>query len=120
MPIPTASSERVLAGGEDAPQEGDREVMAGGNKTDSKARGGGRFERVTVNLAPAASGALEHAAALTGDSKTDTINRALQIYAMLADAVDRGAAVLVRYADGELERQRFFAERFDRVSTQTN
>ncbi|WAU78381.1 hypothetical protein O1Q96_00600 (plasmid) [Streptomyces sp. Qhu-G9] len=89
--------------------------MAGGSKPDAKGRSGGRFERVTVNLAPAASHALEHAAALTGDSKTDTINRALQIYAMLADAVDQGAAVYVRSPDGELERQRLFAERFNRV-----
>ncbi|PHQ50705.1 hypothetical protein BLA24_18135 [Streptomyces cinnamoneus] len=92
--------------------------MAGGAKSDGRARSGGRFERVTVNLAPRSSAALEHAAMITGDTKTDTINRALQIYAMLADVVDNGGAVLVRYTpDGELERQRLFPERFDRVTT---
>ncbi|VVJ23792.1 Uncharacterised protein [Amycolatopsis camponoti] len=58
--------------------------------------GGGGLERVTVNLAPRASRALEKAVALTGDSKTDTINRALQVYAYLEEVWAKNGQVLVR------------------------
>lgn len=39
--------------------------------------------KVTVNLIPAAETALQETADLTGYSRTDTINRALQVYAMV-------------------------------------
>ncbi len=42
--------------------------------------------RVTVNLIPKADKAMERAAELTGDTKTDTINRALQYYALMCEA----------------------------------
>ncbi|WP_233574272.1 ribbon-helix-helix domain-containing protein [Amycolatopsis panacis] len=58
--------------------------------------GGGGLERVTVNLAPRASRALENAVKLTGDSKTDTINRALQVYAYLEEVWDNQGEVLIR------------------------
>lgn len=110
MPILTAQ-ERGAAG---AASEEEDDLVAGGNRPDGRGRGGGRFERVTVNLSPASSAALDRAVDITGDSKTDTINRALQIYAMLADAVDDGGQVLIRYANGDMERQRLFPERYDR------
>ncbi|MGH3282868.1 MAG: hypothetical protein ACRDNW_27585, partial [Trebonia sp.] len=58
--------------------------------------GGGPLERVTVNLAPRASRALELATRLTGDSKTDTINRALQVYAFLEETTANGGALYVQ------------------------
>ena len=70
--------------------------------------GGGRLERVTVNLVPRASKALEATTKLTGDTKTDTINRALQVLHVLEDAMARGGEVVVRYNNtGELEVLRF-------------
>ena len=70
---------------------------------------GGTPERVTVNLAGRAVPALERAMALTGDSKTDTINRAVQVYAFAVEAMRNGGAVYVRPAkDAELERVRIF------------
>jgi hypothetical protein len=39
--------------------------------------------RVTVNLNAPAAAALESASEMTGDSRTDTVNRALQVYAEL-------------------------------------
>ncbi len=51
--------------------------------------------RVTVNLTPRASQALDHATGLTGDSKTDTINRALQFYLMLVEEERKGGNVYV-------------------------
>jgi hypothetical protein len=56
----------------------------------------GPLERVTVNLSARAARALEEAAKLTGDSKTDTINRALQIYAYFEQITQDGGAIYVR------------------------
>ncbi len=69
--------------------------------------GGGGLERVTVNLIPRASRALEQAGSLTGDSKTDTINRALQVYAYLEEVWSKGGAVLVEI-DGQRTELKFF------------
>jgi len=71
-------------------------------------RGGGRgIERVTVNLTPRSVAALNLAASLTGDTRTDTINRALQVHAYLEQLVERGGSVHVRYSeDAELALSR--------------
>jgi hypothetical protein len=68
-----------------------------------------RLERVTVNLTPRAWQALNQAVKLTGDSKTDTINRALQLYAYLEEITQSGGALYVRSSgQKELEQLRFF------------
>jgi hypothetical protein len=72
-------------------------------------RGHGSLERVTVNLTPRSSRALDDTVALTGDSKTDTINRALQVYAYLEEVTHRGGDILIRTADSaEVERLKIF------------
>ncbi|AJC61074.1 MULTISPECIES: hypothetical protein [Streptomyces] len=64
--------------------------------------------RITVNLAPKAAAALDQAVKLTGDTKTDTINRALQIYAYLERVAQDGGTLYTRLADSdELERLYF-------------
>jgi len=69
----------------------------------------GPLERVTVNLTARSSRALELATELTGDTKTDTINRALQIYAFLEQICARGGSIYAREsADSELERIKIF------------
>jgi hypothetical protein len=82
-----------------------------GNAT-SGARGGGSngpLERITVNLTPRASRALELATQLTGDSKTDTVNRALQFYAYMEQISARGGYVYVKEGvDADLERLKVF------------
>lgn len=61
------------------------------------------LERVTVNLVPKSSKALQLAVDITGDTKTDTINRALQMYAFLENMVRDGGTVLIREKpDGDL------------------
>src|SRR5437867_1901097 len=71
-------------------------------------RPGGSLERVTVNLTSRSSQALEEAVRLTGDTKTDAINRAVQLYAFVERVMDQGGSVYVRDAEsGELERLRF-------------
>jgi hypothetical protein len=49
----------------------------------SASREGGSYERVTVNLTRKSSAALAEAIKLGQDNKTDTINKALQVYALL-------------------------------------
>jgi hypothetical protein len=67
------------------------------------------LERITVNLTPRSRQALAEATARTGDSKTDTVNRALQIYNYLEELWRNDGAVYVRpQPGGELERLRVF------------
>lgn len=74
-----------------------------------RGRNDGPLERVTVNLTARASRALELATDLTGDTKTDTINRALQIYAFLEEVTQHGGAIYVREEkEADLERLRIF------------
>jgi hypothetical protein len=56
----------------------------------------GPLERVTVNLTARASRALDQAAQITGDTKTDTINRALQVYAYLEEITQNGGAIYIK------------------------
>jgi hypothetical protein len=63
------------------------------------------LQRITVNLTPRSWQALDHAVKQTGDSQTDTINRALQVYSYLANITENDGTVYVRDAGSdELER----------------
>ena len=53
------------------------------------------YEELKVNLSEATSKALREAAQLTGDSLTDTINRAIQVYKHLMEAEARGGTLMV-------------------------
>jgi hypothetical protein len=67
------------------------------------------LERVTVNLTPRSARALELATQLSGDSKTDVFNRAIQVYAYLEQAISEGGSVHVQEsADSAPERLKFF------------
>jgi len=82
---------------------GDAEVAGRGSGSN------GPLERLTVNLTGRASRALDSAMEITGDTKTDAVNRALQIYAYMERIVSQGGSVYVR-EDGssELERIKLF------------
>lgn len=56
--------------------------------------------RTTVNLVPKAVKALNAASERTGDSRTDTINRAIQLYDMITGHVADGRKILVWQSDG--------------------
>ncbi len=60
---------------------------------------GGGPTRVTVNLTRKAADALEELSDSTGYSKTDTINRALQVYAIIQGFLDKGASLVVKPED---------------------
>ncbi|MCF3961545.1 hypothetical protein [Streptomyces fuscigenes] len=61
-------------------------------------------ERFTVTLIVAAVQAVTMLMKMTGLSKTDVINRAVQIYAFLAQQMADGKEVVLRDKDGNLER----------------
>jgi hypothetical protein len=70
---------------------------------------GGPLERVTVNLTTRSSHALDEVVRLTGDSKTDSLNRAIQIYAYIEQVLQAGGSIYVRDApDSEPERLKIF------------
>ena len=83
--------------------------VTGQRKSAPMGRGHGQLERVTVNLTPRSSRALNRAVELSGDSKTDAINRAVQLYELVEQVVEAGGSVYMREnEDAELERLRFF------------
>jgi hypothetical protein len=61
-----------------------------------------QLERITVNFVPRASEALRQAVELTHDSKTDTINRAIQLYAYVLKAQAGGQDIFIGDTKGEL------------------
>ncbi|WP_329083651.1 hypothetical protein [Streptosporangium sp. NBC_01469] len=54
------------------------------------------LERLTMNLTQRGAEALAKGAELTGDTKTDTVNRALQVYAYLEQLRTEGGTILIR------------------------
>jgi hypothetical protein len=69
----------------------------------------GTEKKVTVNLSARSVRALGEAMDVTDDGQTETINRALQVYAFLQRIWNNGGSVLVRETPtGEIERLRVF------------
>jgi hypothetical protein len=95
MPKPTRSGLEEGASGPERPAAAGRSPSA--------------LERVTVNLTPRSAKALDDVVQLTQDTKTDVINRALQVYAFLETIIHDGGAVYIREAESaDLERLKFF------------
>lgn len=60
-----------------------------------------RLHKVTVNLTERSWGALERAATVTQDTKTDVINRALLVYALIHDLGEQdGGQLFIRNTNG--------------------
>jgi len=79
------------------------------NTRQDEGGGGGALERVTVNLSARASRALELIIKLTGDSKTDAINRALQVYAYVEETTAGGGSLYIQDGkDTALQRIKIF------------
>jgi hypothetical protein len=95
MPAITADCGAGFLAGRSGARPADQQTV---NSAGPDSDGDGPPERITVNVIGRASRALDIAAALTGDSKTDTLNRALQVYAYLTQLTARGGSVYVREA----------------------
>ena len=66
-------------------------------------------QRVTVNLNTRAVQALDELVQLTGDTKTEAINKALQVYALIQDAQQSGGGAWLQDKAGvDPVRSRFF------------
>ncbi|MFE2392233.1 hypothetical protein ACFXC0_26255 [Streptomyces althioticus] len=61
-------------------------------------------ERYSVTLVPPAVEAINKLVEATGLTKTDVINRAVQIYAFLEERMGEGNEVVLRSPEGEYER----------------
>jgi hypothetical protein len=66
--------------------------------------GHGPFERVTVYLTARSSQALDDAARLTGETKTDTVNKALQVWSYLQAFDSAGGGMYLREAHSRKAR----------------
>jgi hypothetical protein len=64
--------------------------------------------RLSVNLTPKAHAAMKLAARLTGDTQTNTVNRAVQVYAYFENLKAEGADILVRRPGMEPEKITWF------------
>lgn len=58
--------------------------------------------KLSLNMCPRAMTAIEVAADLTGDSQTDVVNRAVQLYALHAKTVAEGGRFVVQDRDRNL------------------
>jgi len=64
-----------------------------------------RLTKLTVNLVARAVAALDDVALLTGDTKTDSVNRAIQVYAFLErEQRTRGKRIFLIDDDNKMER----------------
>jgi hypothetical protein len=80
-----------------------------GGPGDAGGGGGSSSERITVSLAGRTWAALEDLVAATGDTKTDSINKAVLFYAEIRKLVESGGAVYLKEpGSSEAERVRFF------------
>ncbi|MEU8609372.1 hypothetical protein AB0C29_15350 [Actinoplanes sp. NPDC048791] len=60
--------------------------------------------KFTINLVRRAVRALEIATDVTGDNRTDTFNRAIQVYAYIVKAEQEGKEIYTIGPDGQKER----------------
>lgn len=61
-------------------------------------------ERFSITLIPSAVRAVALLMSLTGLSKTDILNRAVQVYEFIEEQKQSGKEILVRDKDGTFER----------------
>ncbi|MFI9253699.1 hypothetical protein [Streptomyces sp. NPDC053069] len=68
-----------------------------------------RLTRATVNLTPKSVRAIKQAADLTGDTRTDIINRSVQIYGEIQQVLSNGGELYVRpEKDADLQQLRIW------------
>ncbi len=94
---------------EEATKDETRTTRGGSGRTGGGRGGGPPLEKVTVNLTKRSVEALDALVESTGETKTDAINKALQVYAFIQQQLDSGGALYVKDADSDqAERLRIF------------
>lgn len=77
--------------------------------SDTDRGGGSSLERVTVNLTVRSVAAMDTIVQLTGDTKTEAINKALQFYGHIQEFLKSGGAVYMRDpGSDEMDRIKIF------------
>lgn len=80
---------------EDATAASGRTTTDNDSATDKQHKPKPELTKVSANIVPRAMAALELASELTGDSRTDVINRAIQVYAYLAKQDKEGKLIFL-------------------------
>lgn len=103
-------NETIATRGRRSGQPGHEATTTRERRPGGPGRGGsGPLERITVNLVNRASQALQLVVKITGDSRTDSINRAIQVYAYVVEIDSKGGAIYVRESENaELQRLKIF------------
>jgi hypothetical protein len=70
----------------------------------SSGSGGGGLSRVTANFTPRAMASLERVSAATGDSRTDVLNMAVQVYETVVELINEGDGRTLRVTVNGEER----------------
>lgn len=87
-------------------------MSANGTAATERQRSGNRtnapLSRISANLTARSARALEEVVSITGDSQTDALNRALQVYAYLERVQAEGGEVFTRQAGQDPVALRFF------------
>ncbi|WP_329109797.1 hypothetical protein OG792_13330 [Micromonospora sp. NBC_01699] len=104
--VPPESSSGASGSGAGAANNPGNGPGTGGQEGGPGAGDGSRsLVKVTVNLTPRAVDALDASCARTRDTKTDTINRALVVYNLVLELMERGGGSLtLQNRDGGTER----------------
>jgi hypothetical protein len=69
--------------------------------------GGNSVTKLTVNITPRATAALDAAATANGETKPNVVNRAIQAYAFLTRMLNEGWDLVLRDNDGREQRVQF-------------
>lgn len=85
---------------QDLPRSQDTEASPAPPDTTTGRRGRRGPIKITVNLLSRTLTALERACGLTEESRTDAINRAIQLYAFFQEAIASGHSVRLVAKDG--------------------
>ncbi|MFI7546038.1 hypothetical protein [Actinoplanes sp. NPDC049599] len=84
----------------EAPPPQDAEAVTPPPTAPPRSRGRRGPVKLTVNLLARVMDRLEEVCGFTGESRTDAINRSIQLYALYHDTVRDGGTFVVRARDG--------------------
>jgi hypothetical protein len=92
-----------------AEEDGQKQAISRLLEHTQRGRQDNTLQRITVNLTPHSKRALEAAASQTRNTKTDIINRALQVYSFLTQVDENGGSIYVKDSadDSQMREVRF-------------